>query len=106
MPPSQATRIATALTDGRVDLEGQRVAVVGGIDHDSQYPRHAFTGGELDMIVELAANCWGQQRNGALGRPSVNQAEARLAMRAYYSINGLGTPSAEQLRTAHSSDHY
>lgn len=109
MTPDLAAQIASHLTERSIAplvLEGQRVAVVTGIDDSNRQPRHSFTGGELDMLVQIASRCWGQQNNGAPGRPIVTQAQSRLAMRAYYVINQLGQPTAEQLRQARSSDYY
>lgn len=109
MTETEADGIARILTqpEHQTDLlGGQRVTVVTGIDTVSPSLRLGFTGGELEMIAELAASCWAVARNGALGRPHATERQARLAMRAYYRLNGMPPPTAAQLREAHNSDFW
>jgi len=108
MSPDMAANIAGRLTnrDHMDALDGQRVTVVTGISTNSRSPRHSFTGGELDLLIQLAAACWAQQVNGVPGQPTVNPSHARLAMRAYHAVNGLAAPTRDQLRAARGSDFY
>jgi hypothetical protein len=106
MRPGDAATIASTLTGSRFSdaLNGHRVATVTGIGTEPS-PRQSFTGGELEMLIHIAALCWGQQRDGVPGRPIVTAAQARLTMRAYHLINGLPLPTPDQLRAARSTDY-
>jgi hypothetical protein len=108
MPESVANSVASLLIrpEFASRLHEQHVAIVSGLDESAGHPRQAFTGPELDLLVEIAAACWAAQRNGAPGRPRLAARMSRLTLRAYHEFNGLGPPTSEQLSHARSSDYY